>query len=153
MHIEDLIAPKDVFVDVQADDKRQLLTLLARKAALLAGIDERVVMDGLLKREDLGSTGMGEGAAIPHARLPGVDKPVGLFARLKRPIPFQAIDDKPVDLVCLLLLPTAGQGSEPLSALACVARRLRTYDVLVQMRRAAGPTALYGLLVSPLAAA
>src|SRR5690242_12860340 len=135
MQIEDLIARTSVLVDLQANDKHQLLVLLARRAAALTGIDEKLILDGLMKREELGSTGMGEGAAIPHARIQGISKPIGLFARLKRPIPYQAIDDKPVDLVCLLLLPTTGRGSEPLAALARVARQLRNHDVLVQMRR------------------
>ncbi len=147
MKVENLIAPAAVLVGVRAPDKRKVLEGLAERGAALAGLEPSVVLEALLRREELGSTGMGEGAAIPHARLAGVARPVGLFARLKGAIDWQAIDERPVDLVCLLLLPTTGQGSEPLAALACVARSLRDPQRLDRMRRARDEEALYRLLV------
>lgn len=147
MKVEDLIAPAAVIVGVRASDKRRVLGDLAQRGAALAGVDPATVLDALLRREELGSTGMGEGAAIPHARLPGVERPVGLFARLRAAIDWQAIDERPVDLVCLLLLPTSGLGSEPLAALACVARRLRDPTHLDRLRHAPDEASLYRLLV------
>jgi nitrogen PTS system EIIA component len=146
MKVEDLIAPEAVLVGVRAGDKRKLLEAVAERGGALAGLEPRTVLGALLRREELGSTGMGEGAAIPHARLPGIERPVGLFVCLKSAIDWEAIDDRPVDLVCLLLLPTTGRGSEPLSALACVARQLRSPEYLDKMRRAPDEGTLYGLL-------
>jgi PTS system nitrogen regulatory IIA component len=148
MHIEDLIDRSRVFVDVDVKDKRDLLAFLASRAGQFTDLDTEHLLDGLVKREELGSTGIGDGAAIPHVRDPGVAKPIGLFARLRRPVPYQAIDDQPVDLVCLLLLPTRGRGSEPLCALACVARRLRGHDELNELRQVSDAKALYERLVS-----
>lgn len=149
MNVADLIAPTAVLVGVRANDKAKLVESLAAKAAAMAGLDAATVVEGLRRREELGSTGMGEGSAIPHARLPGVGEPIGLFARLKSPIEWDAIDGRPVDLVCLLLLPTSGRGSEPLASLACVARQLRSVEHLDRMRRAPDEAALYALLTTP----
>lgn len=138
-----------VLVGVRASDKRKLLESLAERGAPLAGLEPGPVLDALLRREELGSTGMGEGTAIPHARLPGVERPVGLFVRLKSAIDWDAIDDRPVDLVCLLLLPTTGRGSEPLAALACIARDLRSPDLLQGLRGAPDAASLYERLAAP----
>jgi len=102
MEVENLVAPASVLVGVRASDKRKVLEGLAERGAALADLEPGAVLEALLRREELGSTGMGEGAAIPHARLPGVARPVGLFARLKSAVDWQAINDRPVDLVCLL---------------------------------------------------
>jgi len=125
MDVKDLITPADIIPDLAAKDKRRLIEALAARAAEALELDPLAVAAALQAREELGSTGMGEGIAIPHARLAGVARPFALFARLKGPIAFDAVDERPVDLVCLLLLPTA-VGGEQLGALACVARRLRT---------------------------
>ena len=125
MKISDLLSPADVMIDVRASNKRLLLQELSAKAAASL----RVPLDGiasyLLNREDLGSTGIGRGVAIPHARLPDLQRPYGLLARLKQPIEFDSIDGAPVDIVFVLLLP-AGAETEALGALALVARTLRS---------------------------
>jgi PTS system nitrogen regulatory IIA component len=133
MTLSDFLSPSNVLLQKRAADRRQLLHDLSQRAAACLGVDEAAIVAALLKREDLGSTGMGNGVAIPHARLEAVKKPFGLFARLDQPIDFNAIDGRPVDLVFILLLPTTGEG-EQLGALALVARKLRALDVLARLR-------------------
>ena len=108
-------------------------------------MSEDDIVSELLKREGLGSTGMGNGVAIPHARFQKIEKPFGIIAKLKQPIDFDAIDGQPVDIVFILLLPTASEG-EQLGALACVARKLRAADDLVLLRRAKNAPELYAAL-------
>jgi PTS system nitrogen regulatory IIA component len=117
MKISDLLSPEDVMIDVRASNKRKLLQELAAKAASSLGLGVDQVAPDLLKREDLGSTGVGGGVAIPHARLPDLKRPYGVFAKLKQPIEFDAIDGQPVDIVFVLLLPAAAE-TEQLGALA-----------------------------------
>src|SRR5262245_55753495 len=121
MEIDDFLRPADVMIDVRAGDKARLLRDLAQRAAAQLGLDPDAVSAALLQREQLGSTGTGGGIALPHARLAGVKKPFALLARLAKAIEFDAIDGRPVDIVCLLLLPTDAQG-EQLNALARAAR-------------------------------
>jgi PTS system nitrogen regulatory IIA component len=135
LDIKKFLSPTDLIVDIRASDKDQLLRELSRRAAAALGLDADLVTAAIVKREELGSTGMGEGMAIPHARIPNLDKPFGILARLKRPIDFAAIDEKPVDLVFLLLLPAAPEGDQ-LNALASVARRLRNPVVSSAIRAA-----------------
>src|SRR5262249_33641394 len=103
------------------------------RAARLLAIDGQTILDALMSREMLGSTGIGQGVALPHARLSGLQRFFGLFARLERPINFDAIDDRPVDLVFLLLIPEKA-GNDHLAALAAVSRRLRDRDVAARLR-------------------
>ena len=145
MQIQEFLSPDDVLVDVRASDKDSLLHDLATLAAKTAGFDAAAVTREIDKREQLGSTGMGGGIAIPHARIAGVAKPVGVLAKLRRPIDFAAIDGKPVDLVFLLLLPAASQGGE-LTALAAVARKLRDAATAARLRDAADRAAAYGVM-------
>ena len=145
MDIKDFLAPSDVFVDIRASNKTRLLEDLCRRAASLLKVDAEKITSNILKREELGSTGMGGGVAIPHARVVDVKKPFGLLARLKSSIDFDAIDRVPVDIVFLLLLPTA-PASEQLNALAMVARRLRDADIIGNARRAADPSGLYAAM-------
>ncbi|MBV5270823.1 MAG: PTS sugar transporter subunit IIA, partial [Afipia sp.] len=105
MKISDFLTPADVVIDMRTSQKQQVLQELAGKAATSLGLQADYVASELLKREALGSTGMGNGVAIPHARLPMVKRPHGVLARLKPPINFDAIDGQPVDLIFLLLLP------------------------------------------------
>jgi PTS system nitrogen regulatory IIA component len=142
MRISDLLSPVDVMVDVRTPNKSALLRELADKAAasLKLGVDQ--VAPLLLKREDLGSTGIGRGVAIPHARLPELDRPFGLLAKLKQPIEFDAIDGQAVDLLFLLLLPAAAENGQ-LGALALVARTLRPPEILVRLRRAKTVSEIY----------
>jgi PTS system nitrogen regulatory IIA component len=145
MKISDFLSPTDVMIDMRASDKRRLLQELARKAAsALAVPDEQIAVE-LLKREELGSTGTGGGVAIPHARIAVVTKPIGILARLKHPIDFDAIDGQPVDLVFALLLP-ASPDADQLGALAAVARQLRTPPAVLRMRRAKEPVELYAAI-------
>src|SRR5665811_1212659 len=124
MDIKEILAPSDVLVGIRTSDKTRLLEDLCRRAASILKIDADKITADILKREELGSTGLGGGVAIPHARIADVKKPFGLLARLKSAIEFDAIDRQPVDLIFLLLLPTASAG-EQLNALALVARTLR----------------------------
>ena len=143
MKIEDSVGPSHVVMDLQATDKTGLLKELARRAASALGLPAAVVADEVMRRDELGSTGIGHGVSIPHARLREVQRPFGMFARLKSPIEFQSIDERPVDLVFLLLLPAASQ-LDQLNALAAVARKLRNGEVLHKLRSAAIRTELYG---------
>jgi nitrogen PTS system EIIA component len=145
MTIADLLAPEHILLDVRAADKRRLLDDLARRAAAAAGVESAAVAEALHAREQLGSTGMGSGIAIPHARLAGSNRPLGLFARLRTPIDFDAIDGQRVDLVFLLLLPSQAQGDH-LNALASVARRLRAETVTAALRKAPDAKAVYAVL-------
>jgi nitrogen PTS system EIIA component len=136
MKIKDFLAASDVAIDVPASDKTALLKELARRAAAALNLPVGIVTTEIEKRDELGSTGIGGGVSIPHARLREVKKPFGLFVRLKSPIEFDAIDGRPVDLVFLLMLPASSQ-LEQLNALAAVARRLRDPEVLLKLREAA----------------
>ncbi len=146
MLIADFLAPADVLVDVRAANKGQLLKELADRAAAAAGLDPAELSREILARENLGSTGIGKGIALPHARLSNVTKPFGLFARLKRPIDFDAVDGQPVDLVFLLLLPLSSGQDNP-KALASVARKLRDSVCLDCLRRADDASTLFRELV------
>lgn len=145
MKISEFLSPAETLLNIRASDKEKLLQELARKAAVKLNLSEDDVVSELLKREGLGSTGMGNGVAIPHARFQTIEKPFGIFAKLKQPIDFDAIDGQPVDIVFMLLLPTASEG-EQLGALACVARKLRAADDLVLLRRAKNAPELYASL-------
>ena len=145
MKIPDLLSPVDVMIDVRTSDKGQLLRELAAKAAASLKLHVDQVAPLLLKREDLGSTGIGRGVAIPHARLPELDRPFGLLAKLNQPIEFDAIDGQAVDLVFLLLLPAAAENSQ-LGALALVARTLRPPEVLAGLRRAKTVSEIYSAI-------
>ncbi len=145
MKISDFLSPTEALLNVRASDKEKLLQELARKAATKLNLPEDDIVSELLKRESLGSTGMGNGVAIPHARFQNIEKPFGIIAKLKPPIDFDAIDGQPVDIVFMLLLPIGSEG-EQLGALACVARKLRASDDLVRLRRAKSAPELYALL-------
>lgn len=147
MSIEDFLSPECVLADVKASDKARLLADLAGRAADATGLEALSIAEAVLRREQLGSTGMGGGIAVPHARLRGIESAFGLLARLKRPIDFDAIDRQPVDLVFLLLLPADAPGD--LNALAAVARTLRDPQRQNLMREAKDASALYRVCVGP----
>ncbi len=130
---------------LRAGNKKQVLLEIARRAATTTGIAERRIYDVLAERERLASTGLGRGLAIPHGKLPELDRLCGVFARLERPIPFDAHDNRPVDLVFALLAP-ADAGAEHLRALARVSRLLRDDAIRQKLRGADNPDALYALL-------
>ena len=123
MEISDLLKPEHVIARLRATSKKQALQELARRAAELTGQPERAVFSTLMKRERLGTTGVGNGIAIPHGKLENLERMFGIFARLEHPIDFEAIDDRPVDLIFLLLAPEAA-GADHLKALARVSRLL-----------------------------
>jgi nitrogen PTS system EIIA component len=145
MEITDLVTPDSVVPHLKAASKKQALQDLARHACSIAGVDERSIFDALLERERLGSTGVGLGIAIPHAKLSGLTELHGVFARADSPIDFDAIDEQPVDLVFLLLAPESA-GADHLKALARVSRLLRNHDVCEKLRGAESAEAIYALL-------
>jgi PTS system nitrogen regulatory IIA component len=146
MEIKDFLGLTNTIVDVRASDKVGLLQELSRQAAASLNLRADVISGDILKRENLGSTGMGNGIAIPHARIPNLKKPFGILARLKKPIDFDAVDSQPVDLVFFLLLPVAS-GGEQLGALACVARKFREPATVRHLRRATNAAELYRAMV------
>jgi len=146
-----LAGPDAVLACVKASGKKALLAELAAKAAAFYKLDERRLFDRLLERERLGSTGIGGGIAIPHGRMAGMEKPVGLFARLGHPVDFDSIDERPVDTVFLLLAPE-GAGADHLKALARVSRLLRDRSLVEKLRATENADALYALLVETLPA-
>ena len=145
MKISDLLSPTDVMVDLRASNKGRLLQELAGRAATSLGLPADQIASCLLKREDLGSTGIGQGIAIPHARLPDLQRPHGLLAKLKQGIEFDAIDGQAVDIVFVLLLPALAE-TEALGALALVARTLRPAENLVRLRGAKTPAELHSAI-------
>ena len=145
MEIEDLITPAGVIPKLRATGKKHALQELAKRAADVTGLHERAIFDVLLERERLGSTGVGNGIAIPHGKLPELQKLHGVFARLDSPIDFDSVDDQPVDLVFLLLAPESA-GADHLKALARVSRLLRDRTVCEKLRGANSADAIYALL-------
>jgi PTS system nitrogen regulatory IIA component len=145
MLLSDLVAPNAVIPALKVNGKKQAIQELAARAAALTGGGERAIFDILMQREKLGSTGVGNGIAIPHGKLPKLGKLFGLFARLDRPIDFDALDGQPVDLVFLLLAPETA-GADHLKALARVARLLRDHDVARKLRDSRDAGALYAVL-------
>jgi PTS system nitrogen regulatory IIA component len=148
MEIVDLLAPESVIPALKAQGKKQLLQELAAHAARVTGLPERRIFETLNERERLGSTGMGQGIAIPHGRMPGLTKITGLFAHLDMAVAYDAVDDQPVDLVFLLLAPE-GAGADHLKALARVSRLLRNQTTCEKLRAATRPEVLYALLTEP----
>jgi nitrogen PTS system EIIA component len=152
VEITDIIAPEGVVTAPSASGKAQLLGALSQTAGKALGIDSRIVLRALQAREELGSTGVGQSVAIPHCTLPGLGRFFGLFTHLTRPIDFQAIDDRPVDLVFLLLIPERA-GKDHLTALALISRRLRDRETAARLRAAADEPELYQILVGSTGAA
>jgi len=146
-----LSGPDAVLACVKASGKKALLAELSSKAAHLYKLDERRLFDRLLERERLGSTGIGGGIAIPHGRMAGLSKPVGMFARLAHGVDFDSIDERPVDTVFLLLAPE-GAGADHLKALARVSRLLRDRGLVDKLRATESADALYALLIETLPA-
>ncbi len=145
MDLNDLIEVPAIMPALKANSKKQLLQLLAERASTIAGIPEREIFDTILQRERLGSTGVGNGIAIPHGKLAGVKQISGVFARLEAPIDFEALDDQPVDLVFLLMAPE-GAGADHLKALSRIARVLRDSDTVAKIRGTRDATAIHALL-------
>ena len=145
MTITDLVAPEAIIPALKVNNKKQALQELSARASALTGQNERAIFEVLLQREKLGTTAVGYGVAIPHGKLPKLEKLFGFFARLERPIDFEAMDGQPVDLIFLLLAPE-GAGADHLKALARVSRLLRDRTICEKLRGADHPDALYALL-------
>lgn len=144
MDVTDLVQPKAIIPSLKASSKKQVLQELARKASEVSGADQREIFDVLLERERLGTTGVGHGIAIPHGKLPDLERIYGVFARMDQPITFDSIDDEPVDLIFLLLAPE-GAGADHLKALARVSRLLRDRSVCTKLRGCESADAIYAL--------
>lgn len=150
MEITDLLAPGGVVANLKSKSKKQALEDLAALAAEITAVHARKIFDVLLERERLGTTGVGQGIAIPHGKLAELDTLHGLFARLEQPIDFEAIDERPVDLIFLLLAPESA-GADHLKALARVSRLLRDDVTCEKLRGTDDDEALYALLTEPAA--
>ena len=142
----DLVSPNAIIPAMKVNGKKQALQEIAAKAAQLTGQNEKAILEILLQREKLGSTGVGNGVAIPHGKLPKLGNVFGLFARLERPVDFEALDGQPVDLIFLLLAPE-GAGADHLKALARVSRLLRDRALVEKLRATEKADALYAWLV------
>ncbi len=145
MTLTDLVTPTAIIPGLKVNGKKQALQELSARAAELTGQNEKAVLEILLQREKLGSTGVGNGVAIPHGKLPKLGRLFGLFARLDRPIDFESLDSQPVDLIFLLLAPEAA-GADHLKALARVARLLRDPEIARKLRESRDADALYAVL-------
>jgi PTS system nitrogen regulatory IIA component len=143
--LADLVAPGGVLVAARVPTKKALFALLAERAAALSGIPAAVVIDAVLEREKLGTTGFGGGVAIPHGRVDGLTRPQAVVARLDPPVPYDALDGAPVDLA-VLLLTAADHGAEHLKTLARLSRALRDRPLLAKLRGAAGADAMFAVL-------
>ena len=145
MPLTDILTPQSVLASVKAVSKKQLLQELSAFAAAQSGLLESDIFEALLQRERLGSTGIGHGIAIPHGKLPKLDRLIGIFARLEKPVDFDALDGQQVDLVFLLLAPE-GAGADHLKALSRVARALRDPAIAQKLRKSHDASALFALL-------
>jgi len=145
MKLKGLLGEASIAASLRVSSKDQAFEHIARAISKLHGVDEKRLFEGLREREQLGSTGVGNGIAIPHAKLASVDRILGFFARLEKPIEFDAIDEEPVDLLFVLIAPE-NAGADHLRALAHVARMLRDADMAEKLRATTDPAAIYTLL-------
>jgi len=143
--LSELLSIEAVVDDLVATNKKGLFQQLGAAAGRLTGLASKTIVTALSDREKLGSTGFGNGSAIPHGKLAGIDAVFGYFARLQSPIDFQAVDGMPVDLVFLLLSPIDA-GADHLKALASVSRTFRDKQILAKLRGARSRDALFALL-------
>lgn len=145
MKLGSILPPGMISAGLKVNGKKQLMQELAALAARGCDLDEREVFEALLQRERLGSTGIGNGLAIPHGRFTGLDRMFGVFVRLDKPVDFESVDGIPVDLVFALLAPE-GAGADHLQGLARIARLLRTPSVVQSLRSSRDSAALYSIL-------
>ena len=148
MTLADIVDARAILPGVKAQNKKQLLQELSQALSSLVAIDSRVIFDSLLQREKLGSTGLGQGIAIPHGRLPSITRVYGVFARLANPIPFESVDGEPVDLVFALISPEHA-GADHLTALARVSRLFRDSATLKKLRGTESTDGIYAILTQP----
>lgn len=152
MDIAQMLAKHGVVLRSGASSKRQALHTVAETAARILGLDEERLLEALLEREALGSTGLGSGVAVPHARVEGLKRVVAIFVRLTTPVAYDAVDDRPVDLIFALFAPP-NDGTEHLRALAAVSRALRSSEMRQQLRQARTADAIHALFVKDTARA
>ena len=145
MELSDILGVEAVRAPLKATSKKRLLQDLAEMAEAVYGLPSAIAYKALMDREALGPTGVGRGVAIPHARFPGVDRVIGMFVRLEKPVDFESIDRQPVDLVFALFAPESA-GAEHLKALARVSRTLRSEAVCAKLRSTFDPSAIYAIL-------
>ena len=145
MPLNDLLAPEGIIPSLRVNGKKQALQELSERAAKVSGLASREIFDAILQRERLGSTSVGDGVAIPHGKLINCPRIFACFARLERPIDFEALDGLPVDLIFLLVAPESA-GADHLKALAMIARVLRTTGVASQLRNTRDALGLYSVL-------
>ena len=150
MTLDSLIDKQSVLASLMAPNKKQLLQELSQALAAQVAVDHRVIFETLLKREKLGSTGIGQGIAIPHGKLPSIARVYGLFARLAQPVDFDSVDGQPVDLVFVLLAPEDA-GADHLKALAKISRVLRDPAMVAKLRGTDDAQGLYAILTEPAA--
>lgn len=150
MELADILAERAVLCCTGVKTKRQLFEDLAARAAELTGHPQAEILEAITSREELGSTGLGNGIAVPHGKIAGLKGVTAVFARLDQPIEFDSVDDQPVDIVMMLLAPS-GAGADHLKALSRVARLLRTESVVDELRRIDDSAQLYSVLTSPVA--
>ena len=148
MNLDDLVDAHSVLANVKAQSKKQLLQDLAQALAKRVAVDHRIIFETLLQREKLGSTGIGQGIAIPHGKLATLGRVYGLFAKLAQPIEFDSVDGQPVDLVFVLLAPDHA-GADHLKALARISRLLRDGSVVAKLRGTDTAEGLYAILTEP----
>lgn len=149
MELAEILREESVLYCTGLKTKHDVLEKLAAVAAAAAGQNAQTVFEAIDAREQLGSTGLGNGIAIPHGKLPGLHGVTAVFARLDQPVEFDSLDDQPVDLVAMLLAPL-GSGADHLKALALFARMLRTESVVDRLRSLTEPGQLYEVLTQPL---
>lgn len=147
MDITSFLDPGGVVLSCDACSKKQVLQAIAHKAAELTGLNERAIFLALIERERLGSTAVGKGGALPHARVPGLERTVSLFVRLERPVDFEAADGQKVDLFFILLAPTS-TALEPLRTIAHLLRLLHDGAACTRIREASTVNAVYTLLTT-----
>lgn len=152
MEVAEILAERAVLYCTASKTKSQLFEELAARAAELTGQPAAAILESVQNREELGSTGLGNGIAIPHGKIAGLKAVTALFARLEQPIEFDAVDDQPVDIVVMLLAPAgAGAGADHLKALSRFARMLRTEHIVNDVRAMTDPAKIYALLTAPTA--
>lgn len=145
IRLGELLAPDSVIAGLRARDKQAVIQDLANRAAKQLGVPIPAIAGPLMEREQLGSTGLGKGFALPHARVAGLSRSYGMFARLARPVDYQAIDEQPVDLVFLLLIPPEAEGAH-VAALAAISRRMRDQGLLDRLRKSDNAAEIYNLI-------
>lgn len=147
MKLSRIMDKSHVYVDLEPINKRQLLQELSEKAAKYVNVDDRTIFDALLERENLGSTGFGGGTAVPHARISKLNDIVAVFAKTEKPVNFDSVDGKPIDIAFLLLSPESN-GADHLTALAKISRILKNEELCNKIRKEENPEKIYTLLNS-----